>query len=632
MRAEARIENLNESNGLPSFIRASWTRCEEKFGLVPDLISKADVITSQELKDATDRLDRLIFEAALEMRNIYMRLRAHDYLITLTNNEGITLQSFIPPKLESDARVFALYNGSIWGESFQGTNGVGTAIQLEEAVSVVQSDHFSKNLTGLTCTAAPILDAQRRLAAVLNVTTPRDTTRQEQAITMQIVKQAAKRIENMWFLGLYRDHSVLQVANVGSFADLANGELLAIDKSGLLIASTLPHKSPLSPKNHSKQACNSYLEKVLGLSPTSLDEVIRKRLPLKVKGSETQNFYVHPRNISSLTPNCTSSKSSVPKSSKRKSLNGPDEPTLSVLAGQNPQLLRSISIASRAFEGGLPILFTGETGTGKGAFAKALHLESSRADKPFVPLNCAAIPEDLFESILFGYLPGAFTGAAREGSQGSVLDANGGTLFLDEIGDMPLNSQVRLLRVLSEREVTPLGSSNSIRVDVNVVSATLHDLEARINEGAFRRDLYYRIASVEIDIPALYDRADKHQLIKNLCASVCANSNKSGDISDTASRMLADHVWKGNFRELISVLRYAVVLDTDDMIDVDDLPDYLSLAETGGCQSRTNYEAKKRTIIESALANANGNVSKCARQMGVSRSTLYRNMSKLGII
>ncbi|WP_136440170.1 sigma-54-dependent Fis family transcriptional regulator [Pacificoceanicola onchidii] len=557
----------------PNYIRASWIRCEEEYGLSADRISKPDVLTQRELRETSDRLDDLIFEAKSELQNMFLRLKNHDYLVTLTNSEGITLENFIPPGLEDDARAFSLYNGSIWGEAAQGTNGVGTAISTGAAVSVVAKEHFSTNLTGLACTAAPILDSQRRIAAVLNVTTPRETTRPEQEITLQLVKQAAKRIENVWFTKRFKKYSVLQIASVSSFSDIANSELLALDDSGRLIATTLPDESPLSPKNHTKIACKNYLEKVLRMTPENLFDAITNSKPLVFGDKDAKNLYVRSHNIGGLTPqtqNNVKASRRRPVTAKKADL---AEPTLSDLIAKNSKLQRSVNIAERAFEGGLSILLTGETGTGKGAFAKALHSESSRANKPFVPINCAAIPEELFESILFGYLPGAFTGAAKEGSQGSVLDANGGTLFLDEVGDMPLNSQVRLLRVLSEKEVTPLGSSVPISVDINVVSATLHDLKEKMSEKKFRGDLYYRIASVGIEIPALRNREDKDDVIERLCTDMFKAHGKSGQMSTVARKALKSYDWRGNIRELVSVLKYAAVLDTDDIVDLDDLPD-----------------------------------------------------------
>ncbi|MEM1129668.1 MAG: sigma-54-dependent Fis family transcriptional regulator [Pseudomonadota bacterium] len=566
----------DKTKALPNFIRASWIRCEEEYGLSADRIARPDVLTRRELRETADRVDDLIHHAKCELKSIFLRLKDHEYLVTLTNHEGVTLENFIPAGLEDDARAFALYNGSIWSEAEQGTNGVGTAIQTGDAVSVVADEHFSRKLTGLACTAAPIFDSQRRLAAVLNVTTPRETTRPEQDITLQLVKQAAKRIENVWFSKRFNKYSVLQISHVSSFSDLANSELLAIDDSGLLIASTLPDASPLSPKKLTKTARSRYVEKVLRLTTDSLGDAIANCTPLTFGDPKAPSFYVRSHNFTARAGRrAAAAKSGTPakpKTDKAERL----APKLSDLIVRNKKLQRAVNIAERAFEGGLSILLSGETGTGKGAFAKALHLESSRASKPFVPINCAAIPEELFESILFGYLPGAFTGAAKDGSQGSVLDANGGTLFLDEVGDMPLISQVRLLRVLSEKEVTPLGSSAPIKVDINVVSATLHDLEEQMNDKTFRSDLYYRIASVGIELPSLRARDDKSDVIRSVFGKMCKAHGKSDQLSDRARKVLETHDWKGNIRELISVLKYALVLDTDGTIDIDDFPDQLT--------------------------------------------------------
>ncbi len=237
----------------------------------------------------------------------------------------------------------------------------------------------------------------------------------------------------------------------------------------------------------------------------------------------------------------------------------------------DPQMLHNVQIAKRVVERNVPVMLLGETGTGKEMFAQALHRSGSRADKPFVAINCASIPEALIESELFGYISGAFTGARKDGHAGKILHANGGTLFLDEIGDMPVSLQTRLLRVLEEREVMPLGGEVPIKLDIRLISATHCDLQARIAQKEFREDLYYRLHGVTITMPPLRDRSDRPQLIRHL---VMQESDGDGNVvlDDRLLAALDQHPWPGNVRQLRHLLRTMIALRETDLLTLADLP------------------------------------------------------------
>jgi transcriptional regulator of acetoin/glycerol metabolism len=244
--------------------------------------------------------------------------------------------------------------------------------------------------------------------------------------------------------------------------------------------------------------------------------------------------------------------------------------TLADIAGDDPQLKRTVRRAARVSSSGLPILIQGPTGTGKECLARALHEAGDRASRPFVALNCAAFPETLIESELFGYGPGAFTGARKEGRKGKILQASGGTLFLDEIGDMPLTLQTRLLRVLEEQEVTPLGSEHVVSVDLRIMCASHRRLRDMVAQGTFREDLYYRLNGMTFELPALADRADKHGLIRRLLARETNGAGKS--IDTNALQKLVAYRWPGNIRELSNVIRGALAICEGGIIRASDLP------------------------------------------------------------
>ncbi len=292
------------------------------------------------------------------------------------------------------------------------------------------------------------------------------------------------------------------------------------------------------------------------------------------------------------------------------------------VCGNDPAMKASLKLAQHLAQRGIPLLLAGETGSGKEVFARALHELSHRYAGPFVAVNCAAIPEALIESELFGYRKGAFTGAAREGYRGRILQADGGTLFLDEIGDMPIALQARLLRVLETREIVPLGGEQPVNVDLQVVSATHRDLEAGVREGRFREDLYYRLAGMCIELPPLRRRADRRALLLRV---LFEESQGRAVFAPAALDLLDAYAWPGNFRELRNAVKVAIVLSADDIVR----PEHLPPAIATGVASAPGDE---RGALLASIEHHRWNLSAVARRLGISRRTLYRRMHRLGIL
>jgi sigma-54 dependent transcriptional regulator, acetoin dehydrogenase operon transcriptional activator AcoR len=318
--------------------------------------------------------------------------------------------------------------------------------------------------------------------------------------------------------------------------------------------------------------------------------------------------------------------------------------TLEELAGEDPQMLRNIRCAHRIADTNVSVLIQGPTGSGKEAFAHAVHLASQRAGRPFIAVNCAAIPETLIESELFGYKPGAFTGARREGLRGRIVQSSGGTLFLDEIGDMPHALQSRLLRVLEEREVVPLGSESAVAVDLHVLAASHRNLREMIARGAFREDLYYRLNGITLELPALRERSDKERLIQHALAAETGNGRPAAIERDALQRLLG-YPWPGNIRELRNVIRTALAICEGGVIRGLDLPreiresqpsaqtpiEAVRPAVPGGPPSETRLQAAERAALLRAIEELHGNMSRVAAELGVSRNTLYRKIKRHGI-
>lgn len=277
------------------------------------------------------------------------------------------------------------------------------------------------------------------------------------------------------------------------------------------------------------------------------------------------------------------------------------------------------------------MLIQGETGAGKEVFARQLHQASARRDKPFVALNCAAIPESLIESELFGYVGGAFTGAAAKGMRGLLQQADGGTLFLDEIGDMPLGLQTRLLRVLAEGEVAPLGAARRQAVDIQVICATHRDLAALVAAGGFREDLYFRLGGARFELPPLRERSDRLALIRRILDEETAHCGVRIELGEAALECLLGYRWPGNVRQLRHVLRYACALCGGATLQLADLPAELrgerrtpaSACESGG--------GPERDALLDALVRHRWKPMAAARELGISRATLYRRVRRHGI-
>lgn len=309
------------------------------------------------------------------------------------------------------------------------------------------------------------------------------------------------------------------------------------------------------------------------------------------------------------------------------------------IVGRSNALLQVMDAASRVAQTDATVLILGETGTGKELIARAIHLNSLRKERPFIIINCGAIPAELLESELFGHVKGSFTGAINH-KKGKVEMAEGGTVFLDEIGEMPLDLQVRLLRLLQQREIEKIGATSMIRVDVRIITATHRNLETLVAEGKFREDLYYRLAVIPITVPPLRDRSgDIRELVNHFFERTKLRyGRRELKLPPSLMPYLLNHRWPGNVRELENVIERIVLLSRTDEVTVADLPERLregiarqspkALPAGGG---GTALKTIERDLILQVLRQCNWNRSKAARELEISRKTLMYRMSKYGI-
>lgn len=611
-------------------IRDSWMRCVHDHKLDPTRMQEAIILPNNRVREHKDQLEDFLHIARHGVEELYHQVAGLGYAILLTDSHGVTVDFIGDIQLDASLRKAGLYLGSNWHETVAGTCGVGTCITTGEALTVHLDDHFDATHIPLTCTAAPVYDPAGQLKAVLDIsllTSPSDKTSQH--LALQLVKMYAHKIENAYFLHRYRDQWILRMSNAPEFLEVSPQYLLAVNASGKVVGYN--HLAKKLLQHHARgdlmgQSISDLIELTMDELPNYLSDRPVDKRALKIHNSRQLVFLsvMWPARIS-MTGTQQAAGAEIPAE-------------LKALTGGDAQLEKQIRRAARLVNSPISILITGETGSGKEYFAKALHQSSERRDGPFIAVNCAAIPDTLIESELFGYAPGSFSGAATKGRKGLIQEADGGTLFLDEIGDMPKSLQTRLLRVLSEKEVVPVGAQRPVPVNVRVIAATHCNLESRVREGLFRDDLFYRLNGAHFTLPPVRERQDLGWLIDRAIAKQSAKSAQEHPLSiDAESKtLLLRHRWPGNLRELSNVIDFSAAVCADQLITVGDLPEYLVNPDLNDPNSPLiprdlSRHGKPARELLGVLEACQWNVTAAAQNLNISRMTLYRRMKQHGI-
>ena len=616
-------------------IAASWRRCMLDYSLDLHCAADAYVIDQNTLAEYRARHEHLIQIASAEIDWLYDHMAITRNALVLTDAAGIVLYERVDPAVADDVRRAGLRLGADWSESRQGTNGMGTCLAEDRPVIVHRNDHFRACLIGLSCTAAPIHDASGSLVAALDVTSINaQGTRETQSHVLSLVHLSAKLIEKCLFLRHYQGGHVLRFHARPEFVNLQHDGAIALGSDATVIAADEMALKLLGVEQRDKligrridEIFDLRAEEMVGPAARSSHHL------WSIRDTEVGRRYFASMSSEATDVNLSkyfvSDRGSAFSAKPAMTSQEPLRLGLEHIGGADPLMQRNVRVVRRVASSNVPIIIQGATGTGKELMARAIHETSGRGS--FVALNCAAIPESLIESELFGYKGGAFTGARREGARGIIVQASGGTLFLDEIGDMPLVLQTRLLRVLEEQEVQPLGAERVIKVDLRVVCASHQNLRDMIDHGQFRADLYYRLNGLTLELPRLADRADKQQLIQQLLRSC----NGEGIDSD-AFRCLSNYSWPGNIRELRNVMRAAVAVCEDGIVRWLDLPSEVRQSNLNGVPNKSALSlgpietAERQALIE-AIHQTGGNMARAAQVLRVSRSTLYRRCKELEV-
>ncbi|MBK7616378.1 MAG: sigma-54-dependent Fis family transcriptional regulator [Burkholderiales bacterium] len=630
-------------------VARSWSRCLNEYRLHPDRPLKVPVVDAHSLEARLAKMADVVDCARYEMTTLYQQLADGETAVVLTDTDGVILHMVTSSEFAAEVEPMGLRAGAVWSENAAGTNGMGTCLASASPVAVRREDHFFTQFTGLTCSAVPVYDPSGEMCAVLDVSS-RSSLMQQHLLVL--LGMTARMIENRLLDQRFRSAHPVHFHSRPEFVYTLHEGKLAVSDDGRVLAA---NRSALFQLG---------LTSVAEIRSRRVEDLFQSSLEDMVQRSSSSSFYpivtyranaahrffaVARRPAEDARGGGGITVMPVPQTSNRAAQKTTATRGHSVVSTfADPQLATNLSIGQRVIARQTPVLLCGETGSGKEVFARAVHDGSPHANGAFVAINCASLPESLIEAELFGYRAGAFTGAQRAGRRGKILQADGGTLFLDEIGDMPLDLQARLLRVLEERQVTPLGAEETHDVDFQLISASHRNLLALVEEGRFREDLYYRLAGVELALPPLRERADRRELIRNL---LNAEGGTDASLSPEAERLLMDHPWPGNVRQLRHVLRSAAALADGHPIGPAHLPTLQTAAQRAApllaaeppaaapvaaevaedLPKLNPIQANERQVLLQLLEQQRWNVSNVAKALDVSRNTLYRKLHKLHI-
>jgi len=624
---ERRIE------GGKDYVERSFRRCEA-LGVEPDRVYSKRILGEAELRERLAAKRDLVAAAEPFIAALYDFVRGSGFFSMLTDEEGCILSVMGDASILERAFALRMVPGAFMDEASIGTNAMGTALAEGRPVQVSGKEHYIEAYHRWTCSGAPIRDAEGRLIGALDLTGDIADVHQH---TLGMVVAAVQAIEKILVLDA-RNRALDESRRfVEALLDSITAGIVSADLEGRIL--TVNKQAP--------ELFGCGREELLGSRMGRLLPRWEDIRSACLTGSELQNedvlvesrtnrLYLNLAVYPILGPAGAGGPPSalilVFKDVKKvrrhanEILGRRAVYTFDKIVGGSRGLREAVEFAKKVADSRSTILITGESGTGKELFAQAIQNASSRRDESFVVLNCGAIPRTLIESELFGYAEGAFTGAKRGGHPGKFEIADGGTLFLDEIGEMPLEMQTRLLRVIEEGTVMRVGDSREIPVDVRIIAATNKDLAAEVERGNFRMDLYYRLNVLPIRIPALRERPeDIPLLVAYYMEKISRKLNKRPvEIGPEYLNDLVANPWPGNIRELENLIEL--------MINSERLPPLTGASpkDEGSAEGRvpvTSLEEAEAEHIRRVLADCGNNVSLAARRLGIGRTTLYRKIA-----
>lgn len=619
---------------------------------------------------ARERNRRLFAHAAPVMELLFDQVAKTQSMVVLTDAQGTILHSIGDDDFLERAAAVALAPGVNWAECAKGTNAIGSALIDETPMLVHADEHYMHAHHFLSCQASPILDPRGNILGVLDVTGDRRGYHQH---TMGLVKMSARMVENHWLNDDFRDALRLHFHQRPDFIGTLMEGILAVDRDGRLLGA---NRSALDLLGLSGAAVRMHtVASLLGTSIGALVDGLRapQAAPLRLALPSGQAVHVQvrstwpvwhpswsagptepPQEIMATAPGQAAAR--VPLRIKAEEAApaaarpteapvAPRAPSFQRLLTGDAQLEVAIGKLRRVLDRQIPVLLLGEPGSGKELMARTIHAESSRRCQPFLVVHCASSSEAALEAELFGYVEGVFSGARSQGAAGKLLQACGGTIFLDEVGGLPANLQARLLRVLQDRQVTPLGAATPIELNVAVIAATAFNPRELIDKHVLREDLYYRLNGLAVKLPPLRERSDLKALVRQVLDDESPGSPPL--LAPEVEALLTRHDWPGNLRQLVGVLHTAAVMAAGEpRITREHLPDDfleaaaarntvgLTASQAVSQQARRadpsalqgTLEEIERETIRQAVESADGNISVASKRLGISRNTIYRKL------
>ncbi|MFY9187789.1 MAG: sigma 54-interacting transcriptional regulator [bacterium] len=637
---ESFIQQGTVSPFVSPMVAAGWQRCRE-LGLDPKEGYCQQVLDSKELARRLATNADFLEVARPFLSSLYSILEGSGFAVMLVDSDGVVLEVQGDSSVLTASRLgLNFVPGAVWNEETVGNTAVGTALREGVAVQMAGNEHFCQAHHPWACSAAPILAPHGTVCGVINVS---GTLQQVHPHTLGMVVAAARAIENGLATYQATEELRLQHKYQEAIVESMSDGFLTIDVNGFItyMNATGGRILGVDPKT----AVGKFIADIVDFKPVILSVLetgqgyVDKEFMVKT-GTGLKHFIKTAIPIRDEDGNLTGVVDTFREIKRvRKMVNrmvgAQANFSFNDIIGQSPVLMDSIRLAKIAAQSSSNVLIEGESGTGKELFAQAIHNASSYCDGPFVAINCAALPRELIESELFGYEEGAFTGASRGGRPGKFELASGGTIFLDEIGDMPLDMQAKLLRVLQERRVLRLGGRHYISCDVRIIVATNKNLVQEVERGNFRRDLYYRLNVLSIVIPPLRQRgADLELLVQHLTHKISRQLDREvRSFSPGALEILRSFSWPGNVRQLENMVERAVNIAQNSEVTTEEVMRLFDQqqAPASVAEKPLSIEEVEQLAIERALKTADGNISLAARLLKISRNTLYNKLKKYHI-
>lgn len=619
-----------------NYITESHKRCL-KYGIKKDMLYSKKIIEGEELQNRLAEKNELIVTSEPFINEMYNFVKGSNFFVILTDEEGCILNVVGDEEILKEAYAFKMIPGAFMDEASIGTNAMGTVLEEKKPLQITGNEHFINCYHRWTCSGAVIKDPDGKIIGALDLTGYSENVHSH---TLGMVVSAVNAIEKT--LKLNRSNEVLKnnAKFIETLMDSINAGIISCDLSGDI-------------KTLNKHAYQMFGYSKNEMKEINISNIFSKWMEVKLICQSKKEFQNEDVLINSRTNKLYFNLSAYP-------IVGDDEKVLAIILvfkdvkkvrklaneimgrraiytfdkiiGKSEKLLEAIDFAKKVADSKSTILLTGESGTGKEIFAHAIQNHSSRKDENFVVVNCASIPRNLIESELFGYEEGSFTGAKRGGQPGKFEIADGGTIFLDEIGEMCLDMQTRLLRVIQEGVINRIGSNNEIPVDVRIIAATNKNLKEEVDKGNFRMDLYYRLNVLPVKLPPLRERKeDIPYLIDYFTKKISKKINKKAvNISREYIDILVNYDWLGNIRELENLIEL--------IINTEKIPITLNTNDTPHMIKNVNKKTTLLTLeeleeryIKEILHKNKYNITLSAKILGVGRNTLYRKITKYNI-